>query len=343
MLCLFRDYQLIRFLAHAGKRKIRLDGAMFIINRWCRYSLLAGIIFMAAAAWSAPSKAEQIYREARKNLTTTNYSSQSVTAVDEKTKMTSSTYQQVSPDGIVRTRQEVVIEPADAGNPFNPLLIISNEDGRFQVSKDRVIKLNYQFGRKPMNENGLTITYMLDEQNFEGIPCYQITRKIALNQAAMEAYIDALPNESQKDPDVDECFPMLEIMLVGENDRFPRQMASYNRNGKLIGRTQFSNLILNPEMPPDLFQVPRSKVKVANSVAEYTNITSGEIEKSVLKKMKRAGASPWGGRLGSSLESWFDRNFSNIINVGVWGGIVIAVLAILAAILLKIRQHQTES
>jgi len=301
--------------------------------------LPAGIILMAATAWSAPSKAEQIYKEAQTNLETANYSSRSVIAVDEKTKITTSVYQQVSPDGIVRTRQEVVTEPAGAGNPFNPLLIISNEEGRFQISKEGVIKLNYQFGRKPMNENGLTVTYMLDDQNFEGIPCYKITRKITLNQAAMEAYIDALPDELQKDPDVDGCFPVLEIMLVGKNDRFPRQMASYNRNGKLIGRTQFSNLILNPELSPDLFKLPRSKVNVANSVNEYANITSGEIEKSVLKNMKRAESPSWGARLGASLESWFDRNFSTIIDVGVWGGIVIAVLAILAAIILKIRQR----
>jgi len=312
---------------------------MFIANRLCRYLVLMNIVFMAATAWSAPSKAEQVYRDARKNLTTTNYSSQSVTAVDEKTKMTSSTYQQVSPDGIVRTRQEVVIEPASVGNPFNPFLIISNEDGRFQISKDSVIKLNYQFGRKPMSENGLIITYTLADQNFEGIPCYKITRKIALNQAAMEAYIDALPDELQRDADVDGCFPMLEIMLVGKDDLFPREIASYNRNGKLIGRTQFSNLVLNPEMSPDLFKLPRSKVKVANSIDEYAKATSHEVEEAVLKNMKHVESESWWNRFCSSLGSWFDRNFSRMVDVGVWGGIIIAVLAILAAVILKVRQR----
>lgn len=294
---------------------------------------------MAMAVWAAPSEAERIYKDAKNNQATKNYSSRSVFTVG-KSKVTDSSFQQVSPEGIVRTRREVMMEPTSVGNPFNPWLVITNEDGRFQISKEQVMKLNYQFGRNSFDEKGLSIAYTLSDQDFEGIPCYKITRKIVFNQAARRAYIESLPSELQRDTDVNEQFPVLEVMLVGKRDLFPRQIEFYNQSGKLTEKNQFSNVMLNPVMPADLFEVPSLKIKVISSVDEYANFTSAKIEENVLKNTEQVKSMPWWDRFKSASGSWMDHNFSTIVCVGVWTGIVISIFSILAAIVLKIKQYR---
>lgn len=295
---------------------------------FCKWILLLGNGFLSFSMVAATLDAKSIYEKATHHLKNTSFQTSSAT-VSNGVKTTRIRYQYVSPDGIVYERQENLTESKNPDAPASSLIMIANEEGRFLLNNGSVTKINYQYGRKPLNEEGLDISYRLENAHTKGVDCYKITRRITLNHAAEKAFNHSLPEELRNNKDFS-TFPAMEIILIGKDDLFPRESAQYDSTGKLIGKKDYSNLELNPDIDLNLFHIPTSKTKIATTISEYSKITSQNIQKNRKTNPPKLKKSWW---------SIIDDHFSSIATWGTRGGIAIAILAIFFAVAIKMKQR----
>ena len=223
--------------------------------RTINFSILIAFLFITSlCSYSQDSskKAKEIYANAKDNLNKLSYK----TILEEKEKneqIIDMFFHKVSQDGTVFTRREIIRDPLSPTNPLNPYIVITNDQGRFQLikGKARALKINYQMSIKEIDETGLNISYSLSEGDYKGIPCYIITRKIEPNQLAYERYIEALPSYLQQKEKLNKegfnaFFSSADVSHIARSDNFFRKIKYYGINGKFRGDREYGVVTINP-------------------------------------------------------------------------------------------------
>ena len=229
-----------------------------------------------AQDFSNQEKAKEVYFKAKSNLNNMNYMTESVSTVSlsygdgNDKKIFDKFFHKLNKDGTVLTRRELVIEPQDPFNPFNPLIVIENVSGRYELYKGgNAYKIDFQKSMNEIDETGLDISYSLEEDDCNNVSCYVVTKKIQPTDLVYERYSSALPKNviASKQRFADN-FASTSVLYIGKNDLFFRKVEAYSANGKYLGVRDYGNVSLNIEFKNEQFEIPKGVRIIAVSNAD---------------------------------------------------------------------------
>ena len=299
----------------------------------------------------SPAKVKDIYEQAQQNMDRLSYSTILEKQDSDGKNKIDKFFHKVNPDGTVYTRQEFTTVDAGSGKVLHSSLFIVNDSGQYHKFGDSdVIKINFQLGKKKLNESGLDIQYSLKDGNYHGIPCYVITRNIKPDDLAYGRWLESLPDsirrESSNKQNFHDSFSTVDVSYVGKKDMLIYKTAFYSAAGKYKGAREYGKVSINQDIDDDLFKIKSDeKITTASNISQYSNTTFENTKKDVENRLQQQTSQPlmkktlvsraWDSV--ASLPETADNNFEAITTWGARITFWLAVFAFIAAVILKVR------
>lgn len=189
---------------------------------------------------------EEILHEAEQFSGHVSYSADSC---EEDGRISQKKYVKVNPDGSRWTRLQ--------GIDIDDMYTIMNDSGKYSVFGNTAVKAPPRklppIKRSPDGKPRKT-TLTIAEGEWDGKPCYIITETVELSDYKT-------------------------VYRIGKEDNFiySRKMFEID-SGKLFSSTNYTNVVLNPDLPDDLFSLPENaEIKIPADFEEETSMISEAI------------------------------------------------------------------
>ncbi len=237
--------------------------------------LFAGNIF---AEDMTPENAKKILDKALKLQKTRSFTA-TTSRGEGKSRITQKIFQKLNPDGTTYKRIETK-------NTINTYIYIKNDSGRFEVYENSKIAVKSDYNTKFMNYDDFA-KYTIKSGSFNSIPCYIISRTVKPSKALAERHIKLFPNRRHKIKRFLKNYPALLIYYIGKDNLFIYSRSAYYPNGRQVSKSYYKNVILNPKLADNVFQIPMDyQIKVAKNAKQDSAITGKILEKGTDKRLK---------------------------------------------------------
>lgn len=203
-------------------------------------------IFIGGMSVYGEKTPEKILHEAEQFSGHVSYSADSC---EEDGRISQKKYVKVNPDGSRWTRLQ--------GIDIDDMYTIMNDSGKYSVFGNTAVKAPPRklppIKRSPDGKPRKT-TLTIAEGEWDGKPCYIITETVELSDYKT-------------------------VYRIGKEDNFiySRKMFEID-SGKLFSSTNYTNVVLNPDLPDDLFSLPENaEIKIPADFEEETSMISEAI------------------------------------------------------------------
>ena len=203
-------------------------------------------IFIGGMSVYGEKTPEEILHEAEQFSGHVSYSADSC---EEDGRISQKKYVKVNPDGSRWTRLQ--------GIDIDDMYTIMNDSGKYSVFGNTAVKAPPRklppIKRSPDGKPRKT-TLTIAEGEWDGKPCYIITETVELSDYKT-------------------------VYRIGKEDNFiySRKMFEID-SGKLFSSTNYTNVVLNPDLPDDLFSLPENaEIKIPADFEEETSMISEAI------------------------------------------------------------------
>lgn len=189
---------------------------------------------------------EEILHEAMQFFSHVSFSADSC---NDDGRVSQKRYTKVNPDGSRWTRLQ--------GLEDDGMYTIMKDDGTYSVFGNTVIKeppIELPPVKRAPDVKPRKTTFTIADGEWEGKPCYIITETVEQADCKFVYYIGKADN------------------FIYSNRMFEIE------SGKLVSSTSYTNVVLNPDLPDDLFMLPENAViKTPANSQEETKMISGAI------------------------------------------------------------------